>query len=81
MIKTITKTLYRVSHKKYIDKKNFQSELLTASIQFLNLFGFSISVSFVWCSYPTLKLGNKTAKTNLEKAQLFAESVERNVGH
>ena len=25
-----------------------------------------------------LKLGNKTAKTNLEKAQLFAESVERN---
>ena len=31
-------------------------------------------------SYPTLKLGNKTAKTNPEKAQLFAESVERNVG-
>ena len=29
-------------------------------------------------SYPTLKLGNKTAKTNPEKAQLFAESVERN---
>ena len=28
--------------------------------------------------YPTLKLGNKTAKTNPEKAQLFAESVERN---
>ena len=25
-----------------------------------------------------LKLGNKTAKTNPEKAQLFAESVERN---
>ena len=25
-----------------------------------------------------LKLGNKTSKTNLEKAQLFAESVERN---
>ena len=32
------------------------------------------------CSYPTLKLGNKTAKTNPEKAQLFAESVKRNVG-
>ena len=31
-------------------------------------------------SYPTLKLGNKTAKTNLEKAQLFAKSVERNFG-
>ena len=30
--------------------------------------------------YLTLKLGNKTAKTNPEKAQLFAESVERNVG-
>ena len=27
-----------------------------------------------------LKLGNKTAKTNPEKAQLFAERVERNVG-
>ena len=32
------------------------------------------------CSYPTLKLGNKTAKTNPEKAQHFAESVERNFG-
>ena len=31
-------------------------------------------------SYPTLKLGNKTAKTNPEKAQLFAESVKRNFG-
>ena len=31
-------------------------------------------------SYPTLKLGNKTAKTNPDKAQLFAESVERNFG-
>ena len=30
--------------------------------------------------YPTLKLGNKTAKANTEKAQLFAESVERNFG-
>ena len=29
-------------------------------------------------SYPTLKPGNKTAKTNPKKAQLFAESVERN---
>ena len=27
-----------------------------------------------------LKPGNKTAKTNPEKAQLFAESVERNFG-
>ena len=32
------------------------------------------------CSYPTLKLGNKTAKTNPEKAQFFAESMERNFG-
>ena len=31
-------------------------------------------------SYPTLKLGNKTAKTNPGKAQFFAESVERNFG-
>ena len=27
-----------------------------------------------------LKLGNRTAKTNSEKVQLFAESVERNFG-
>ena len=27
-----------------------------------------------------IRLGNKTAKTNPEKAQLFAESVERNFG-
>ena len=31
-------------------------------------------------SYPTLKLGNNTVKTNSEKAQLFAESVKRNFG-
>ena len=31
-------------------------------------------------SYPMLKLRHKTAKTNSEKAQLFAESVERNFG-
>ena len=31
-------------------------------------------------NYPMLKLGNKTAKTNPEKAQLFVESVERNFG-
>ena len=31
-------------------------------------------------SYPVLKLGNKTAKTNPEKTQLFAKSVERNFG-
>ena len=32
------------------------------------------------CSYPGLKLGNKAAKANPEKAQLFAKSVERNFG-
>ena len=31
-------------------------------------------------NYPTLKLGYETAKTNPKKAQLFAESVERNFG-
>ena len=30
--------------------------------------------------YPSLKLGNKTAKINPQKAQLFAKSVERNFG-
>ena len=32
------------------------------------------------CNYPMLKLDNETAKTDPEKAQLFAESVERNFG-
>ena len=32
------------------------------------------------CTYPMLKLGNKTAKTNPEKVELFTESVERNFG-
>ena len=32
------------------------------------------------CSYPTLKLGNTTAKTNPKKAQLSAESVKGNFG-
>ena len=31
-------------------------------------------------SYPMLKLRKKTAKTNPEKTQLFAESVKRNFG-
>ena len=31
-------------------------------------------------SYPTLKLGNKTTKTNPKKAKHFAESVKRNFG-
>ena len=31
-------------------------------------------------SYPMLKFDNKTAKTNPEETQLFAESVERNFG-
>ena len=31
-------------------------------------------------SYPMPKLGNKTGKTNTEKAQLFAKSVEKNFG-
>ena len=32
------------------------------------------------CIYPTVKLGHKTAKTNPEKAQPFAESVEGKFG-
>ena len=43
------------SHKKGLIN-NFYSELLKVlnlnlNLQFLNLFGFSISVSFVWCMY------------------------------
>ena len=32
------------------------------------------------CDYPTLHHANKVAKTNADKAQLFAESVERHFG-
>ena len=32
------------------------------------------------CNYPALRLNTKTAKTNADKAQLFAESVERHFG-
>ena len=31
-------------------------------------------------NYPALTLDNKTAKTNADKAELFAESVERHFG-
>ena len=36
-----------MSHKKGIDKKLEAAQGL--NLQFLNLFGFSISESFVWC--------------------------------
>ena len=45
--------------------------------QTVSLVNFLKSKSFL--SYPTRKLGNKAAKTNPEKAQLFAKSVERNL--
>ena len=32
------------------------------------------------CDYPTLRHDDKVAKTNADKAQLFAESVERHFG-
>ena len=41
-------TFYRVSQKG-IDKKLLVGAALDFNSQFLNLFGFSISVSFVWC--------------------------------
>ena len=41
--------IYRVSHKKGIDKKLLAGPAHGFNSQFLNLFGFSISVSFVWC--------------------------------
>ena len=41
--------MYRVSHKKGIDKKLLFGAAQGLNLQFLNLFGFSISVSFVWC--------------------------------
>ena len=40
---------YRVSHKKGIDKKLLVGAAHGFNSQFLNLSGFSISVSFVWC--------------------------------
>ena len=39
--------IYRVSHKKGIDKKLLFGAAQGLNVQFLNLFGFSISVSFV----------------------------------
>ena len=41
--------LYSVSHKKGIDKKLLIGPVHGFNSQFLNLFGFSISVSFVGC--------------------------------
>ena len=40
---------YRVSHKKGIDKNFLIKPAHGFNLQFLNLFGFSISISFVWC--------------------------------
>ena len=42
-------SLYRVSHKKGIDKKLLFGADQGFNSQFLMLFGFSVSVSFVWC--------------------------------
>ena len=44
----IITSLYRVSHKKGINKKLLFGAAQGINSQFLNLFGFSISVSFVW---------------------------------
>ena len=40
---------YRVSHTKGIDKKRLVGAANGFISLFLNLFGFSVSVSFVWC--------------------------------
>ena len=39
----------RVFHKKVIDKKLLVGAAHGFNLQFLNLFGFSIFVSFIWC--------------------------------
>ena len=44
---TLVHGLYRVSHKKGIDKILLFEAAQVFNSQFLNLFGFSISVSFV----------------------------------
>ena len=41
--------IFRVSHKKGIDRKLIFGAAQGFNSQFLILFGFSISVSFVWC--------------------------------
>ena len=46
--------MYRVSHKKGIDKKLLFGAAQGFNLQFLNLFGFSISVSFVGVSFKEL---------------------------
>ena len=40
---------YRVSHKKDVNKKLSVGAVHAFNFQVLNLFGFSLSVSFVWC--------------------------------
>ena len=42
-------TFYRVSHKKSINKNLLFGDAQGLNLQFLNLFGFGISVSVVWC--------------------------------
>ena len=46
---TSIKNTYRVSEKKGIDKNLLFGAAQGFDSRFLNLYGFSISVSFVWC--------------------------------
>ena len=85
-----TKSTINKLHKEIRTKIN--QELIISWEKFCNSISLESHPKKSWCkitnflkpkgplSYPTLKLGNKTAKTNPEKAQLFAESVERNFG-
>ena len=72
-------------------RTKINQELTVSWEKFCNSISLESDPKKPWCkinflkpkgphSYPTLKLSNKTAKTNPKKAQLSAESVERNFG-
>ena len=48
--------------------------------KFCNSISLESDAKKSWCKITNFRLGKKTPKTNPEKAQLFAKTVERNFG-
>ena len=66
-------------------KDNLRIESKTSLEKFCNDISLETKHIESWCKinnflYPALRLDPKTTKTNADKAQLFAESVERHFG-
>ena len=72
-------------------KEELKIESLVSWEKFCNSIGLETNSNESWhrvknflkpkdqCDYPTLHHANKVAKTNADKTQLFAESVERHL--